>query len=137
MEEISSQSNISRILGGDKRSIARAISAVESGQPKSTEMLKALFPHTGRAVVIGITGAPGAGKSTLVDGLASYYRAHDQRVGVIAVASRVMPPGGAALIAPWRSPGVNTELKRPKLTWFAASMAGLPGTRATVSVGPP
>jgi LAO/AO transport system kinase len=97
MEEISSQSNISRILGGDKRSIARAISAVESGQPKSTEMLKALFPHTGRAVVIGITGAPGAGKSTLVDGLASYYRAHDQRVGVIAVDPSSPFTGGAIL----------------------------------------
>jgi LAO/AO transport system kinase len=97
MEEISSHSNISKILSGDKRSIARAITAIESGQPKATEMLKGLFAHTGRAVVIGITGAPGAGKSTLVDGLASYYRLREQRVGIIAVDPSSPFTGGAIL----------------------------------------
>jgi LAO/AO transport system kinase len=68
------QSWIAPLRAGDVRTLARAISAVENRAPGSSDLLKALFPHSGRARVIGLTGAPGAGKSTLVDQLARFYR---------------------------------------------------------------
>jgi LAO/AO transport system kinase len=70
-----SQSNlISALSSGDTRALARAISTVENHSPGWIELLKELFPSTGRALTIGLTGAPGAGKSTLVDQLAKHYR---------------------------------------------------------------
>ncbi len=86
-----------KILTGDKRAIGRAISVVEDGRAESTELLKELFPHTGHATVIGITGAPGAGKSTLVDRLAAHYRRKGERVGIIAVDPSSPFTGGAIL----------------------------------------
>ena len=85
------------ILNGDKRSIGRAISAVEDARPEAADLLKNIYPHTGHATVIGITGAPGAGKSTLVDRLAAHYRAAGERVGIIAVDPSSPFTGGALL----------------------------------------
>jgi len=66
---------ISSLRAGDTRALARAISTVENRAPGWSDLLKALFPHSGRARIVGLTGAPGAGKSTLVDQLARIYRA--------------------------------------------------------------
>ncbi len=64
-----------KVLAGDRRAMSRAISAVEDREPEGRELVKRLFPKTGRAFVIGVTGAPGAGKSTLVEKLGKEYRA--------------------------------------------------------------
>jgi len=77
--------------------LARAISIVENRAPGWSDLLKALFPHTGRARVIGLTGAPGAGKSTLVDQLARVYRKDNRSVGIIAVDPTSPYSGGAIL----------------------------------------
>src|SRR5580704_6577882 len=87
----------SKILRGDVRSVSRAISAIENHSTESEDLLKQLFPHTGQAYLTGITGAPGTGKSTLVDRLASYHRKHDERVGVVAVDPTSPYSGGAIL----------------------------------------
>jgi LAO/AO transport system kinase len=91
------QSWIERLRNGDPRALARAISAVENRDPGSTDLLKALFPHTGHARVLGLTGAPGAGKSTLVDQLAKHYRRQNRTVGIIAVDPTSPYSGGAIL----------------------------------------
>src|SRR5947209_20625180 len=82
---MSSAHLVDRVLAGDTRAVARAISKVEGGAGDSFVLLKALFPHTGRGLVVGITGSPGAGKSTLVDRLAAVYRGRGERVGIVAV----------------------------------------------------
>jgi LAO/AO transport system kinase len=92
-----SQLLIDRLCSGDARALARAISAVENRAVGWSDLLKALFPYTGRARVIGMTGAPGAGKSTLVDQLAKYYRKANQTVGIIAVDPTSPYTGGAIL----------------------------------------
>jgi LAO/AO transport system kinase len=86
-----------RILQGDVRAISRAITAIENHTSESEALLKQLFPHTGQAHLTGITGAPGTGKSTLVDRLAAVYRKHEQPVGVIAVDPTSPYSGGAIL----------------------------------------
>jgi LAO/AO transport system kinase len=82
---------------GDVRALARAVSLVENGAPNAAELLSACFPHTGHALRVGVTGAPGAGKSTLVDRLARAWLAADSRVGVIAVDPSSPFTGGALL----------------------------------------
>lgn len=91
------QSWVERIRQGDVRSLARAISAIEDAQPQSLALLKALFPSSGHARVIGLTGAPGAGKSTLVDHLAREYRKQQRTIGIVAVDPTSPYTGGAIL----------------------------------------
>ena len=88
---------IERLRSGDPRALSRAISAVENRQSGWAELLKALFPHTGKARRLGLTGAPGTGKSTLVDQLAKHYRKEKQTVGIIAVDPTSPYTGGAIL----------------------------------------
>ena len=86
-----------RLRNGDARALARAISTVENRAAGWSDLLKALFPHTGHARILGLTGAPGAGKSTLVDQLAKIYRQQNQTVGIIAVDPTSPYSGGAIL----------------------------------------
>ncbi|MDQ3009784.1 MAG: methylmalonyl Co-A mutase-associated GTPase MeaB [Acidobacteriota bacterium] len=88
---------VDRIISRDLRAIARAISKIENDAPDANDILKALFAHTGKGVTIGITGAPGAGKSSLVDKLAMHYRSVGKTVGIIAVDPSSPFSGGAIL----------------------------------------
>jgi LAO/AO transport system kinase len=85
------------VRAGDVRAISRAITAIENHQPEAEELLRLVFPQTGHAYLTGVTGAPGTGKSTLVDRLAAYYRKQQERVGVIAVDPTSPYSGGAIL----------------------------------------
>ena len=91
------QSWIERVRAGDPRALARAISTVENRASGWSALLKALFPHSGNARIVGLTGAPGAGKSTLVDQLAKLYRRANKTVGIIAVDPTSPYTGGAIL----------------------------------------
>jgi LAO/AO transport system kinase len=86
-----------KVLEGDVRAISRAITAIENHSPEAEQLLKQLFPHTGKAYLTGVTGAPGTGKSTLVDRLAAIHRKHRERVGVVAVDPTSPYSGGAIL----------------------------------------
>ena len=88
---------IERLRSGDPRALARAISAVENRRPEASSLLKASFPYSGKARIYGLTGAPGAGKSTLVDQLARHYRRAGKTLGVIAVDPTSPYTGGAIL----------------------------------------
>jgi LAO/AO transport system kinase len=88
---------VGALRSGDVRALARAISTVEEQAPSAVSLLQAAFPHAGCSTVVGITGAPGAGKSSLIDRLVSAYRAQDRRVGVVAVDPSSAFSGGAVL----------------------------------------
>jgi LAO/AO transport system kinase len=88
---------VDRLRSGDIRALARAISLVENDSPEARALLSACFPHTGHALRIGITGSPGAGKSTLVDRLAPSFRDAGKTVGVVAVDPTSPFTGGAIL----------------------------------------
>ncbi|HEX4592811.1 MAG TPA: nucleoside-triphosphatase, partial [Bryobacteraceae bacterium] len=86
-----------KILAGDPRALARAATSIENRSHRAEPLLKELFPHTGKATVVGITGSPGVGKSTLVDRLVHELRRENKQVGVIAVDPTSPYTGGAIL----------------------------------------
>ena len=86
-----------RVCAGEVRALSRAITAIENHQAEAEELLRLLFPRTGKAYLTGVTGAPGTGKSTLVDRLAAHYRNKQEQVGVIAVDPTSPYSGGAIL----------------------------------------
>lgn len=88
---------IERLIAGETRSVARAISRVERGGDAAALLMKDIFPNTGKAVVIGVTGSPGAGKSSLVDKLALHYTQQGERVGIICIDPSSPFSGGAIL----------------------------------------
>ncbi len=117
--------------------LARAISTVENRSPEAPDLLKALFPHTGKARIIGLTGSPGAGKSTLVDQLAKHYRKHNRTVGIIAVDPTSPYTGGAILGDRIRmqdhfaDPGIYIRSMATR-----GSLGGLARATADVATGP-
>jgi LAO/AO transport system kinase len=125
---------VARMRAGDVRALARAISLVENEAAEAQDVLSACFPYTGRASRVGITGAPGAGKSTLVDRLARAWLAAGNRVGVIAV-DPTSPFSGGALL------GDRIRMQEPVADdgFYIRSMAtrgslgGLAGTTADVA----
>jgi LAO/AO transport system kinase len=74
-----------RLLDGDRRALARAITLVESDDPRGWELVREVYPHTGRASIVGLTGAPGAGKSTLIGALTKLRRAQDRSIAVLSI----------------------------------------------------
>src|SRR5690606_7379050 len=88
---------VEALLSGNRRALARMLTAVENEREGVQEALAALFPHTGAAQVIGVTGAPGTGKSTLVGALARGYRRRGQTVGILAIDPTSPFTGGAIL----------------------------------------
>jgi len=91
------KTQIAKILEGDVRAAARLMRDIEDEAPHAIEDLKSLYPHTGKAYIIGVTGAPGVGKSTLVDTLISSFRKEAMTIGVIAIDPTSPFTGGALL----------------------------------------
>lgn len=98
------------VLNGEIRAISRLISKVENNDPESLEVLKKLYLHTGKAVVIGLTGAPGAGKSTMTNQLISLYLQQGLKVAVIAVDPSSVFTGGGLLGDRVRMPQIHKNL---------------------------
>ena len=95
--EIMNTEQLEKLFKGEALIVARAISKIENGAEGASELMKSVFPKTGRATVIGITGSPGAGKSSLVDKLAFFYREQNLKVGIICVDPSSPCSGGAIL----------------------------------------
>src|SRR3712207_1161961 len=95
--EASTPTLVERLLRGDKRALARAISLVEDDEAEGWELVKDAYPHTGKAVIVGFTGPPGAGKSTLIGALVKHQRARDRKVGVLSIDPSSPFRGGALL----------------------------------------
>ncbi len=101
---------VERIRRGDVRSMARTLSMIENTRDdRVRSLLTHLYPHTGQALVVGITGSPGSGKSTLVDQLARFYKQSDKKVGIIAVDPTSPFSGGALLGDRVRMQALSTD----------------------------
>ena len=85
------------IIKGNHRAIARAISLVENNRDKAQEMMRKIFPHTGKSIIVGITGVPGSGKSTLVDQMIGHLRKNGKKIGIVAIDPSSPFSGGAIL----------------------------------------
>ena len=94
---VKTHSELDRALSGDTRALARLISLVEDGSPRAREVIKDLLPRTGHARIIGLTGAPGVGKSTMTAALVGAFRAAGRRIAVLAVDPTSPFTGGALL----------------------------------------
>ena len=118
---------------GDIRALARVITRVENRSPDSLEILQELFPKTGQSQVIGVTGSPGTGKSSLVDRLAIVYRQIDARVGIIAVDPTSPFTGGAILGDRIRmqTPGVDPDIYIRSMA-TRGNLGGLAGSTSDV-----
>jgi len=88
---------VEKLLKGNKRSAAKLVTLIENNGPQKNEALAQIYPHTGKAMLVGITGSPGAGKSSLVDELTKEIRKHDLKVGIIAIDPTSPITGGALL----------------------------------------
>jgi LAO/AO transport system kinase len=88
---------LARLLAGDIRTAARLMRDLDDRRPEAIGLLKQVFSHTGKAYIVGITGNPGAGKSTVVDALIAHYRAAGERVGVVCIDPTSPFSGGAIL----------------------------------------
>jgi len=123
---------VKKLLQGDEKSAARLISMVEEGQPEGFKAISLIYPHTGRAHVIGVTGAPGAGKSTLIGKLAMSFVSEGRKIGIIAVDPTSSKGGGALL-------GDRVRMREADKTGeiFIRSMAhrGYPGGIAKAAIG--
>lgn len=100
---------VQRLLAGDRRALARAITMIEAGDDHARRVVGALFPHTGHSHIVGVTGAPGAGKSTIVNQLALEWRKREKTVGIIAVDPSSPFTGGAILGDRIRMQGVGGD----------------------------
>ena len=98
------------ILAGDRRALARALTLVESEPRAADEIIAEVYPHTGHGIVVGVTGAPGVGKSTLVDKLAGQFLARGRKVGILAVDPSSPFTGGALLGDRVRMEGRGSEV---------------------------
>ena len=123
---------VKKVLQGDERSAARLISMIEEGLDEGYEAVSLLFPYTGKAHIIGVTGAPGAGKSTIIDKLAVGYGRQGRKVGVIAVDPTSSKGGGAFL-----GDRVRMRAAEKEEGIFIRSMAhrGFPGGIAKATIG--
>jgi LAO/AO transport system kinase len=88
---------VQEVLKGNPRAVAKAISLVENNGRDAQEVMKKIFPHTGKSVIVGITGSPGSGKSTLVDQMVEYLRKDKRKIGIVAVDPTSPFSGGAIL----------------------------------------
>lgn len=88
---------VEKVIAGDVRTVARLIRHIDDGMPGVREILKELYPHTGKTYIVGVTGAPGVGKSTLVDQMTAHLRKRGKTVGVLAVDPTSPFSGGAIL----------------------------------------